>query len=397
MTTHYDVIVIGLGAMGSATLYQLSKQAGTRVLGIEQFTAGHALGSSHGETRITRLACPEGASYVPLARRSQELWAEIARTAHSENLFHKTGGVVIAEEDKHAAMHGSHDFFQQTCQSARENGIAHEVLSNTQLRKKYPQFNVSDKEVAYYEPTMGVLLAEKCIHTQLALATQQGASTHFNEKLLGFKRESGNKIRVTTDVAQYSTSKLVLSMGLWLSELEELQQLLQLVTYRQVVSWFKIEKHAISQFQSPQFPAFIWNLSHDKCFYGFPLLADSPYIKLAIATCDRPVKPNESILPPEEAEISKIYQRYVQPLLSNISPQCLKANICRYSVTPTWQFVIDFYPGYEEDVIFVAACSGHGFKHSAAVGEALAQQLTKGFTSTIDVMKIYSLKARLGR
>jgi sarcosine oxidase len=170
-----DVAVVGLGAMGAATLYQLAK-AGVKAVGIDRFAPPHDQGSSHGDTRITRLAVGEGAAYVPLVRRSHQIWRELEAQS-GEALFEQCGVLVMRSSETTASHHGAADFVAQTIELGRTYGIDHEILTSSQIRARFPQFGpICDGAVGYFEPEGGFVRPEQCIATQLAAAQALGAT-----------------------------------------------------------------------------------------------------------------------------------------------------------------------------------------------------------------------------
>ena len=170
-----DVVVVGLGAMGAATLYQLAK-AGAKAVGIDRYASPHDQGSSHGDTRITRLAVGEGAAYVPLVRRSQQIWREL-EARDGDALFEQCGVLVMTSSATSTSRHGVIDFTLRTIELARTYGIAHEVLTAEQLRARFPQFApLRDDAIAYYEPEGGFVRPERCIAAQLKAACELGAA-----------------------------------------------------------------------------------------------------------------------------------------------------------------------------------------------------------------------------
>ena len=185
---HYDLIVVGLGAMGSAALYQASKR-GVSALGIDRYTPPHTMGSSHGDTRITRNAIGEGEMYMPFVKRSNKIWREL-EAATGKTLLHQSGGLIIGGE-KAAAFHYQGDFVEASARIADKFGIAYELLSADELRQRFPLLTPRDSDRAYFEPSAGVLRPEHCIETQLELARQNGATIHTGEKVTGYedKRE----------------------------------------------------------------------------------------------------------------------------------------------------------------------------------------------------------------
>ena len=174
MNERVDFLVIGLGAMGSAALFQLAKR-GAKALGIDRGAPPHALGSSHGETRVTRQALGEGSEYVPLVLDSHRIWREL-ESETGESLFNACGVLLIAQGTGEAVHHGKPDFLARTIKTAREFHIPHEVLDGEQVAKRFPQFlNLAGNEQAYYEPGGGYVFPERCIKAQLKCAAQLGA------------------------------------------------------------------------------------------------------------------------------------------------------------------------------------------------------------------------------
>lgn len=180
-TSKFDVAVIGLGAMGSATLYQLAKR-GINAVGIDQFAPPHTLGSTHGETRLTRCAIGEGHQYVPLAMRSHEIWRELYNET-GERLLHETGALMIESSGSKGDVHGSANFLNTTISAAEKFGIEHEILSGTEARQRFPAFNINDQDKAYFEPGAGYLKVEQCVEAQLKRAKELGATLMPNTKV----------------------------------------------------------------------------------------------------------------------------------------------------------------------------------------------------------------------
>ncbi|WP_332367548.1 FAD-dependent oxidoreductase [Spirosoma telluris] len=212
----FDAIVVGLGAMGSAALYQLSKQT-PHVLGLDQFSPPHTLGSTHGETRITRQAIGEGAHFVPLALRSYQIWRELEQQT-GEHLLTITGGLFVGQTASYQPMHNKPGWLRTTIEAAETFGIAHRMLDTVALRREFPQFNFRTNDIGYYEKEAGFLNPERCISTQLDQAQKNGASVRTNERMLAFESK-GAILTVRTDQATYQTRKLILTTGSWITEL----------------------------------------------------------------------------------------------------------------------------------------------------------------------------------
>jgi sarcosine oxidase len=371
-TPTHDVVVIGLGAHGSATLYQLARQ-GVAALGIDRFQPPHTQGASHGETRITRLAVGEGPHYVPWVARSHQIWRELhAQTG--QQLYHPTGGLVLGSAQP---GHNGADFLSRTVAIAQRHGIAHELLDAAALRARFPQFQVTDEARAYFEPEAGHLTPEACIQVQLQQAQRLGARLQLGETVETIERD-GNAVRVRTSRATYLAAKAVVTAGPWIPALVGGAFQRRLTVRRQVLHWFRATQPQLHQGQAA--PVFIWQHGpgEDDHFYGFP--AVNPAVKGAacvkVATAQRqhattPDTVDRQVLPQEQAAM---FARHVQGRLRGVTAECVRSAACLYTVSDDGGFIVDRHPTLPQ-VTVVSACSGHGFKHSAGLGEALAQQL----------------------
>jgi len=361
----HDAIVIGLGAMGSATAWQLARR-GARVLGIDRDAPPHTHGSHCGESRITRTAIGEGDMYVPLVRRSHEIWREV-EAATGESLLHLTGGLWISSDRKQSEVHAA-DFFNQTVAVARRFAISHEILNATGIRARFPQFKVRDDERAYFEPEAGYLRPEACVAANLALAKRAGAALHTDEPVASIAQD-GSAVVVKTAKGEYRAKQAIVSVGAGVLDL--VPQLRDRFTVtRQVQYWFRAEGFEKS-------PVWIWELQDRKnAIYGFP--SHGGVAKIATESFTREI-------PPEE-----MYESLVAPFLRGVTGPCVKTVPCLYTATRDFRFLIDRHPAMDR-VIVASPCSGHGFKPSAAIGESLAQWTLEG-ASRIDLGK-FSLRA----
>jgi sarcosine oxidase len=367
----YDAIVLGLGAVGSAAAYQLGRR-GARVLGLDRQAPPHVFGSSHGGTRITRLAIGEGAHYTPLVMRAHEIWRDIERETGAE-LLTANGMLAISSAATTAATHVE-GFFRNTVSAAERYGIAHELLDAAEIRRRYPQFAVTDNEFGYFEPSAGFLRPEQCVHWQLELARKHGAELHMGETALGFEPGSAS-VRVTTDRGRYEAGTLIVAVGAWAPGLlgPELASLFKV--HRQVQFWFAPNDDGRA-WQPDRMPVFIWELPVGKQgIYGFPAIDGG--VKVATESYEATTDPDAVAREVSDAEAAAMHERYVAPFFPGLGPVCTKAATCLYTVTPDFGFVVDRHPEAER-VIVASPCSGHGFKHSPAIGEALADLVLEG-------------------
>ena len=365
-----EFIVLGLGAMGSAAAFQLARR-GRDVLAIDQFSPPHVYGSSHGETRITRCAIGEAPYYSPLALRSHEIWRAIEVETGS-SLLTVTGGLILSSAARTARLHVD-DFFTNTLAAARQFGIAHELLDTAEIRRRFPQFRVRDGEQGYYEPGAGFLRPEACIAAQLQLAKRYGAEIRTNERVLGFE-PFADGVLVHTVRETIRTKKLILSAGPWLPQLIGPQLGAPFRVLRQVLYWFEVED--ARAYGAENCPVYIWELQGpDQAIYGFPAI-DGPSggIKIATQQYKNTTTPDAVEREVSPDEISTMH-RLIAPFFSGLTGHCIKAVTCLYTQTPDSGFVICPHPDSDR-VIIASPCSGHGFKHSAAIGELLTDIAT---------------------
>jgi sarcosine oxidase len=370
----YDAIVVGLGAMGSATAWQLARR-GTRVLGLDRHMPPHELGSSHGETRITRLAIGEGDHLTPLALRAHEIWREIERETGAA-LLHQNGGLILSSTAKTSFTHVE-GFFDNTVRAAEKFGIVHERLDANHIRARFPRFLVRDNEIGYFEPAAGYLKPEACIAAQLDLAKRAGAVLRTDESVLGFE-EDASGVAVTTDRGRYVADRLVMTAGAWLPKLLDGAHAKLFRIYRQVQHWFEIVEGSES-FAPERFPIFIWELQDsEQGIYGFPALSGAAGgLKIATESYDASTSPEVVDRSVSGSEVDTMYRRFVAPYISGLGPRAVASTVCLYTATPDFGFVFDWLAGSRR-VLVGSACSGHGFKHSPTVGEILAELAIDG-------------------
>ena len=377
---NYDLIVIGLGAVGSAALCQ-SALRGARVLGIDRFHPPHEFGSSHGETRITRQAVGEGAEFVPLVLRANVLWRAL-EAATGERLLVQNGGLILL--DGVEALGAGAAFYQQTVDCAQRFGIAHQLLAADEMRQRFSQFVLQDGAQGYYEPGAGFLLPEKCIAAQLRVARENRAELRTGEVVTEVIANSSQVI-VQTNQSRYAAGGVVLSPGAWMAEWARKICGLEedcFAVYRQTLYWFGLQESS-PRFMPEQMPIFIWSSPEvEKGFYGFPSL-DGASIKVATEQLDTVSDVNDGPVNVPAEQVQSFYDGYVQGSLRGVGSRCLRSATCLYTVVPDHGFVIDRSVDSER-VWFASACSGHGFKHSAAIGEALAQR-GLGETPNVDL------------
>lgn len=367
MSSEYDVIIAGLGAVGSAAAYHLAK-AGRRVLGLERFEPPHQMGSSHGLTRIIREAYFEHPLYVPLVHRAYELWAELEREAGRQLLL-QTGGLMLGAPTG-ALVCGAQ-------RSAKEHRLPYRLLSAADVRQQFPVFQPPDTMVAIWEPRAGILFPEMAIKTHLELAAKWGADLQFNARILAWEPQNGGVV-VRTGLGSYNAKKLLLSVGAWMKSLvPDLD--LPLTVERQVSLWFEPRSQR-ELFQSKRCPIFICEHAPQRFFYGFPNLGDG--VKVGIHHEGTITSPDLLDREVKDSDIEK-GRSFLRWLLPDAAGRLRSAVVCMYTNTPDENFLFDYHP-IQRQVLVASPCSGHGFKFSPVFGE-LAATLFCGGTPPFDL------------
>lgn len=367
----YDVAVIGLGAMGAAAAYQLAKR-GASVVGVDAYAPPHTLGSSHGETRITRAAVGEGEAYVPLVQASHEIWRELERDT-GRDLFVACGLLVMDEPAGGAAVHGETDFLGRTAAIAERYGVAHTLLTSDDIATRFPAFLPTPTTRGYLEPDAGYLKPEACVGAQLDEARRLGAEIRTGVRVTGLDATPHGVTLATSD-GPISSAEVVVAAGGWTAPLlgAPFDRLLSI--QRQTFHWLSLTPEFPAQ---SAMPAFIWlhGGADTGQIYGFPPLAGARSLKLATERYGAPqvMDALDRIAAPEDS--ASLYRDHVAGRLLGVGPHLAKSSVCAYTVTPDFGFIIDRHPEMPR-VMVVSACSGHGFKHSAAIGAAIADDLT---------------------
>jgi sarcosine oxidase len=378
---HYDTIVVGLGAAGAATLYQLAK-AGQRVLGIDRYTPPHTLGSSHGETRLTRCAIGEGEAYVPLALRSHEIWRELEAETGAE-LLNQCGMLIVTDPALRAGYHGKDAFVQRTIDAARAFDIPHEVLDAAGIEAKFAQLRLTGSELGYYEPGGGIVSPERCVQTQLTLAARLGAVIRCETRIVAIEQDGPDAAFVRTASGEsLHAGTIVVAAGSWTPGLVGGGYREALTVTRQSFHWFDVENP--DDYAPGRFPSFIWmhGPGESDSMYGFPIAPGGRGLKLGTEQFAE-VTENPDLLNREvtQAESREIFATHVGPRMKGVRPDAFRTATCIYTFTPDADFLID-QPAGKPNVLVVSACSGHGFKHSAALGEAIAAQVSGASPAT---------------
>lgn len=371
VSTRHDVIVLGLGSMGSAAAHQLAAR-GESVLGLEQFWPAHDQGSGHGETRIVRQSYFEGPAYVPLLRRAYEGWREL-EDASGRDILTLCGGLYVGDVDS--------KIFAGARRSAETHALPHEVLDATQIRARFPAMDPPDHAFGLYEENAGFVRPEETILANVDLAARHGADLRYGERVRSWRATTGGGVEVTTDRGTYGAARLVVAAGAWAPGL--LADLgLALRVERQVVCWFTPDFTAVpyERWTSGQLPVYIEETDLNRDIYGFPMV-DGPDggLKLAFFNTFAEADPDAVDRVVTEAETEAIRERARQ-LFPHLTGPLVKAVTCLYTTSPDHDFVVGSLPDRPQ-VTVASVCSGHGFKFVPVIGEILADLVIDGRTA----------------
>ena len=353
----YDVIVIGVGGMGSATVYHLAR-SGCKVLGLEQFGVPHAFGSSHGSTRIIRMAYSEGPEYVPLLRAAYQYWREIEDIAGT-SLLRVAGGLDIGSETSWT-IKGSR-------KSCLENGLEFEELDSGGVNRTFPGYRLPASLRAIYQPDGGYVLSEVAIEAYVAAARVLGAEIVTNSQVRGWERHAAG-LRVDTKGGHYEAKRLVITAGPWVGKLlHDLQAVCR--PERQVMLWTEPIQKTV--FEPEQFPVFNMEAPSGR-YYGFPndrgegfKIGKYYHLRQQI---DNPDRLDRACHPEDEAVLREAIKEYF-PEANGLTR---KMAACMFTNSPDGHFILDRYPGYR-DVFVATGFSGHGFKFCSVIGKIMTE------------------------
>ncbi len=364
----YNVIIIGLGAMGSAAAYELA-EAGARVLGLEQFSPLHHRGSSHGKSRMIRKAYFEGDFYIPMLERSFAKWRALGEKG-DKPLLHLTGGLYCGLPEG--------EVIASTLASAKKYNLEVEVLSPDEVTERFPAFRLGPGQVGVFEAEAGNVNPDETLDLYHRLARKAGAELNFDERVEDIQVVAAG-LHIRTSAADYKAKKLIITAGPWLGALAaKLGAPLPLEVWRMALHWFK-PAGGLENFTPPKFIPNLWHMAGGEIFYGFPWVKDDIGVKYAFHNRQNPVvdpeNPDRAITTAEIDEVKAVLATHVPGLGGNH----VKSGTCLYTPTPDGHFVVGMLPG-QKNIMVAGGFSGHGFKFTPVIGEILKDLALEGKT-----------------
>ncbi len=378
-SNHYDTIVLGAGGVGSAALYSLAKR-GIKALAIDRFAPPHNLGSSHGLSRMIRMAYFEHPDYVPLLRESYERWEQLERDT-GEKLYEETGLLEVGIPDGFVVP--------GVIETAREHDLEIEEYSASELKKRFPQFNYESHWIGVYEKRAGFLRVERCVETLLRQAQELGCSLATEETILEVQEKSG-RWWVKTDRSTYEADKLIVTLGAWSSQLFG-DKLPPLYLLKQLLFWYPTTRTAYTIEQNC--PGFFFEMD-EAMFYGFPQ-EDTMGLKVAEHSggeiVEDPLAIDRAV---DQGQKTKV-EGFLKEVVPHATQDLIDYQICFYTMTSDTHFIVDRMP-FKNPAAVVTGLSGHGYKFAMVLGEMLVDLVTEGKTNRpVEFLRSSRLAPRL--
>lgn len=337
--------------------YNLARK-GLRVLNLERFGVNHGNGSSHGRTRIIRLAYYEDPRYVPLLRRAYEAWKEV-ESRSGKNLLRLTGGLMIGKEDG--------ELVPGVIESAKVHGLPYEVLSGTDASLRFEAFKLSEELVAVHDPRAGVISAEESVRAYVGLASEAGCEFRFAEEVKGLKAVAEG-IQVETPLGTHTGNEVVLCAGGWNGKF--LNGVVPLSCERQVPLWFS--SGGDERFSAARMPVFMLEEEKDLCYYGVPDLGHG--VKVARHHGGETGDPDQVRREVTDEDTAPVVS-FIERRLNGLRAPPVDSTTCIYSNTPDLDLVVGKHPR-DKRITIVGGGSGHGFKFASVLGEVAAGLVT---------------------
>ena len=364
MNNTSDVIIIGLGAMGSATSMFLSHN-GVKVIGFDSYSPPHEFGSSLGHTRVIREAYHEGTTYVPIVQRAYEIWFEMNENSKVP-IIETYGGLLIGPKTGD---------IENALKSANKYDIPIKKMTSDEISQKFSVLNPPKEYIGLLESRGGAVFVENSINHMLNTALNNGSIHKYNERVVRWSKKS-NYYLVETNLGNYKAEKLVFSSGAWITKLIPTLKL-PIKIERQVLFWFSPRKNP-DKFKSINMPNSGWDLDNGLSFYTMPNLENRGF-KVAMHHNGEFVDPDTLIRESNDSDL-KMVRDFLEEYIPDGNGELIDSKVCMYTDTPDQDFLIDFHPD-DENIIICSPCSGHGFKFTPAIGEICSSLIINNSTN----------------
>ena len=364
MNNTSDVIIIGLGAMGSATSMFLSHN-GVKVIGFDSYSPPHEFGSSLGHTRVIREAYHEGTTYVPIVQRAYEIWLEMNENSKVP-IIETYGGLLIGRKTGD---------IENALKSANKYDIPIKKMTTDEISQKFSVLNPPKEYIGLLESRGGAVFVENSINHMLNTALNNGSIHKYNERVVRWSKKS-NYYLVETNLGNYKTEKLVFSSGAWITKLIPTLKL-PIKIERQVLFWFSPRKNP-DKFKSINMPNSGWDLDNGLSFYTMPNLENRGF-KVAMHHNGEFVDPDTLIRESNDSDL-KMVRDFLEEYIPDGNGELIDSKVCMYTDTPDQDFLIDSHPD-DENIIICSPCSGHGFKFTPAIGEICSSLIINNSTN----------------
>ena len=359
----WDVIVVGLGALGSAAAYWASTRRGTRVLGLERFELGHANGASADHSRIIRLSYHRP-DYVRLAKRAYDTWDAVGAEAGGDPIVTVTGGLDLWPD---GASIPQVDYTA----SLTAEGVPFELLDAVEVRRRWPHWRLADDTQAMWQARGGLADPYRGNAAHRRLATERGATLLDHQRVTAIREVGGAYEVEVAGGTTHEAGRVIVTADAWTNQLlASFDRRLPLTVTKEQVTYFAAPDPAA--FAPDRFPVWIW--MDEPSFYGFPTYGEAGP-KAAQDVGGQPVDPDTRTFERDEAAFERLHDFLVAHLPDAVGPPIL-TRTCLYTLTPDRDFVVDRLP--DAPGVLVGLGAAHGFKYASVLGRILVELALDG-------------------
>ena len=354
-----DVAVLGLGGVGASAFCSLAAR-GTSVIGIDRFESIHEMGSSHGQSRVFRVAYFEHPDYVPLAQFSREQWVELDARAPNR-IFVPAGGAWIGPES------GPH--VSESRLAAEQHGLEFEMLSADEAMSRWPALRIPHEQVCFHEPAAGLICPEHAIEAFLREGTMHGGRVMRGRTVESIEQnDDGILVRMQDGVVK--AGRIVMALGPWMpAYTTDLK--IRLEPQRQLLGWTRPADPELVR--EGRLPVWLFADNDESIQYGFPICSDLPGpggFKLARHCDGDSCDPDLIRRDTNESDANLVLERLDERIPAGFGP-LTTLKTCIYTMSDDGHFIVDKHPENDR-IILACGLSGHGFKFCPALGQALS-------------------------
>jgi sarcosine oxidase len=363
-----DVVIVGLGALGSAAAYWASRRPGLRVVALEQYEIGHPYGASEDVSRIVRLSYHRR-EYVRLARRALASWAEV-EAASRRPVIVRTGGLDVGPRE---TADGVAIDLSEYVASMEAEGVPFERLDADEIMRRWPAWHLDERHTGLFQADAGLADPSHGNTAHRELARAQGAELRDRARVVGVGEAGGEVVVALADGSALRAGSVILATDAWTNDLlAPLGLELPLTVTQEQVSWLA-PTHDAALFDPERFPVWIW--MDEPSFYGFPTWSlGGPKIGQDVG--GKPVTPATRTFERDSDAWARTMAFLGEHLPAMAAGSVLQTKTCLYTLTPDRDFVLDRLPGHDRTWLVLG--SAHAYKFASVLGRILVELAVDG-------------------